>query len=76
MGIFIPASGIKTKTKMAILTQLPIGTKFRIKETGAIVTLVEIRNFPTRYKTINEEGKIEYYKTFEVEVVETSKDSE
>ena len=76
MGIFIPASGIKTKTKMAILTQLPIGTKFRIKETGAIVTLVEIRNFPTRYKTTNGEGKIEYYKTFEVEVVETSKDSE
>ena len=76
MGIFIPASGIKTKTKMAILTQLPIGTKFRIKETGAIVTLVEIRNFPTRYKTVNGEGKIEYYKTFEVEVVETSKDSE
>ena len=54
---------------MAILTQLPIGTKFRIKETGAIVTLVEIRNFPTRYKTTNGEGKIEYYKTFEVEVV-------
>ena len=76
MGIFIPASGIKTKTKMAILTQLPIGTKFRIKETGAIVTLVEIRNFPTRYKTTNGEGKIEYYKTFEVEVVETSEDSE
>ena len=76
MGIFIPASGIKTKTKMAILTQLPIGTKFRIKETGAIVTLVEIRNFPTRYKTANGEGKIEYYKTFEVEVVEISEDSE
>ena len=61
---------------MAILTQLPIGTKFRIKETRAIVTLVEIRNFPTRYKTTNGEGKIEYYKTFEVEVVETSEDSE
>ena len=61
---------------MAILTQLPIGTKIRIKETGAIVTLVEIRNFPTRYKTTNGKGKIEYYKTFEVEVVETSEDSE
>ena len=61
---------------MAILTQLPIGTKFRKKETGEIVTLVEIRNFPTRYKTTNGEGKIEYYKTFEVEVVETSEDSE
>ena len=55
---------------MAILTQLPIGTKFRIKETGAIVTLVEIRNFPTRYKTINDTGKVEYYQTFEVEIIE------
>ena len=72
MGIFIPASGIKTKTKMAILTQLPIGTKFRIKETGAIVTLVEIRNFPTRYKTINVDGKVAYYQTFEVEVIEST----
>ena len=61
---------------MAILTQIPIGTKFRVKETGEIITLDEIRNFPTRYKTTNGEGKIEYYKTFEVEVVETSKDSE
>ena len=61
---------------MAILTQLPIGTKFRIKETGEIVTLEEIRNFPTRYKTINAEGKIEYFKTFEVEVVESTKKSE
>ena len=61
---------------MAILTQLPIGTKFRKKETGEIVTLEEIRNFPTRYKTINVEGKIEYFKTFEVEVVESTEKSE
>ena len=59
---------------MNILTQVPIGTKFRVKETGEIVTLYEIRNFPTRYKTINESGEINYYKTFEVEVVETSKE--
>ena len=76
MGIFIPASGIKTKTKMAILTQLPIGTKIRIKETGVIVTLVEIRNFPTRYKTLDDNNNVEYYKTFEVEVIETTEESE
>ena len=57
---------------MNILTQMPIGTKFRVKETGELVTLEEIRNFPTRYKTINKSGVINYYKTFDVEVVDTT----
>ena len=57
---------------MNILTQIPIGTKFKVKETGEIVTLEEIRNFPTRYKTINPSGEVNYYKTFEVEVVKTT----
>ena len=61
---------------MEILTQIPIGTKFKIKETNEIVTLEEIRNYPTRYKTINETGQINYYKTFEVEVVEFKEESE
>ena len=60
---------------MDILTQIPIGTKFRVKETGKLVKLEEIRNFPTRYKTIDESGRVSYYKTFEVEVVETSEES-
>ena len=55
---------------MTILTQIPIGTKFKVKKTGEIITLEETRNFPTRYKTINEAGKVEYYQTFEVEVIE------
>ena len=54
---------------MDILTQVPIGTKFKVNLTGEIVTLQEIRNFPTRYKTINQSGEVNYYKTFEVEVV-------
>ena len=61
---------------MNILTQMPIGTKFRVKETGELVTLEEIRNFPTRYKTINESGVINYYKTFDLEVVDTTEESE
>ena len=61
---------------MTILTQMPIGTKFRVKETGELVKLEEIRNFPTRYKTINESGVINYYKTFDVEVVDTTEESE
>ena len=58
---------------MAILTQIPIGTKFKVKKTDEIIILEEIRNFPTRYKTINDDGKIEYYQTFEVEVIESTK---
>ena len=58
------------------MTQIPIGSKLRILSSGEIVTLEEIRNFPTRYITINEEGKIEYFKTFEVEVVESTEKSE
>ena len=61
---------------MDILTQIPIGTKFKVKETGELVKLEEIRNFPTRYKTINDLGEVNYYKTFEVEVVETILESE
>jgi len=61
---------------MDILTQIPLGTKFKIKETGEIVTLEEIRNFPTRYKTINESGKVSYYKTYEVERIESTDESE
>ena len=61
---------------MDILTQIPIGTKFKVKTSGEIVTLLEIRNFPTRYKTTNEKDEIEYYKTFEVEVVESTEKSE
>ena len=57
---------------MAILTQIPLGTKLKIKKTGEIITLEEIRNFPTRYKTINDEGKVEYYLTFEIEVIEST----
>ena len=61
---------------MTILTQMPIGTKLRVKETGELVILEEIRNYPTRYKTINESGVINYYKTFDVEVVDTTEESE
>ena len=61
---------------MTILTQIPIGTKFKVKKTGEIITLEEIRNFPTRYKTTSEGGKVEYYQTFEVEVIESTKEDD
>ena len=61
---------------MTILTQIPIGTKLKVKETDEIVTLELICNFPTRYKTITETGDVEYYKTFEVLVLESYNKSE
>ena len=56
------------------MTQIPIGSKLKVLNSGEIVTLEEIRNFPTRYKTIHASGEIAYYKTFEIEVVESSND--
>jgi hypothetical protein len=61
---------------MDILTQIPIGTKFRIIKTGEIVTLEEIRNYPTRFKTVNDLGRVEYYKTFEIEIIESTNQDE
>ena len=61
---------------MRIMTQLPIGSKLKIKETGKTVTLEEIRFYPTRYKTSDESGKIEYYKTFEIELIDEINQSE
>tara|TARA_B100001146_G_C16112670_1_gene404353 strand:- start:629 stop:820 length:192 start_codon:yes stop_codon:yes gene_type:complete len=51
------------------MTQIPIGSKLKVLSSGEIVTLKEIRNFPTRYKTTNESGEVAYYKTFEIEVI-------
>ena len=56
---------------MTIMTQIPLGSKLKVLKTGEIVVLEEIRYFPTRYKIKNKLGKIEYFKTFEIELVES-----
>ena len=56
---------------MDILTQIPIGTKLKVKASGEIVNLEKICFFPTRYKTTNESRKIYYYRTHEVEIIES-----
>ena len=61
---------------MDILTQIPIGTKLKVKVSDEIVTLEEICFFPTRYKTTNESGKINYYRTHEVEIVGSEEKSD
>ena len=57
---------------MDILTQIPIGTKLKVKASDEIVTLEEICFFPTRYKTTNESGKINYFRTHEVDIIEST----
>ena len=57
---------------MQILTQIQIGTKFRVKASDEIVALEEICFFPTRYKTTNESGKINYFRTHEVDIIEST----
>ncbi len=57
---------------MIIQTQIPIGTKLKVIQTGDIVTLEEIRYFATRFKVKTDSGDVKYYKTFEVEVINTN----
>ena len=57
---------------MDIKTTIPLGTKLKVLKTEDIVTLEEIRNYPTRFVTKDKFGNIEYYKTFEVEIFETT----
>ena len=59
---------------MDILTQIPIGSKLKVKVSGDVVILTAINNYPTRYETTNESGKTEYYRTHEVELLEIAKD--
>ncbi|MBC8257037.1 MAG: hypothetical protein H8E85_06985 [Candidatus Marinimicrobia bacterium] len=61
---------------MNILTQIPIGSKLKVQVNDEIVTLVEICFYPTRYKTTNESGKINYYRTHEVVIVESEEKSD
>tara|TARA_B100000959_G_C14678841_1_gene499715 strand:+ start:428 stop:616 length:189 start_codon:yes stop_codon:yes gene_type:complete len=58
------------------MTQIPIGTKFKIKKSGEIGTLDEIRNYPTRYKIVHESGNTVYYRTHEVEMIESNEQNE
>ncbi|MDP6569792.1 MAG: hypothetical protein QGF36_05485 [Candidatus Marinimicrobia bacterium] len=60
---------------MDILTQIPIGSKLKVKASGDVVTLEAINNYPTRYETMNESGKVEYYRTHEVELLEVPEEN-
>ena len=57
------------------MNSIPIGTLMRVKESGKEVTLIQIFHFPTTFKTEDENGLHEVFKTHEVEILEL-KDSE
>ena len=61
---------------MKILTQIPIGAQLIVKKNDELVTLVEICYYPTRYKTTNDSGKINYFRTHEVDLVESAENSD
>ena len=61
---------------MVNMTQVPIGAKLKVLNSDKIVTLEEICFFPTRYQTTNESGKINFYRTHEVEIVKSEEKSD
>ena len=60
---------------MIIQTQIPIGSKLKVIESGDIVTLEEIKNYPTRFKVSTDSGDIKYYRTHEVEQLKEEENS-
>ena len=52
------------------MNSIPIGTLMRVKENGKEVRLMQIFHFPTTFKTEDENGLHEVFKTHEVEILE------
>tara|TARA_Y100001936_G_C15809752_1_gene525958 strand:+ start:525 stop:722 length:198 start_codon:yes stop_codon:yes gene_type:complete len=52
------------------MNSVPVGTEMIIKETGERVTLIEIINFPTTFKTKNKDGEEKNYYTYEVDIID------
>jgi len=52
------------------MNEVPIGTKMLVKKTNKQVELIEVLNFPTTFKTKNEEGCEKNYYTYEVDIID------
>ena len=50
------------------MNEVPLGTKMTVKESGKAVTLIEIQHFPTSFKTEDEDGNINSYLTYQVDI--------
>jgi len=57
-------------TKYFNMNSVPIGTLLRVKKNDKKVTLIQIFHFPTTFKTQDENGINEVFKTHEVEILE------
>mgnify|MGYP001280128781 FL=1 len=51
------------------MNEVPLGTDMIIKKNAKKVTLIEIHNFPTTFKTKDEEGIEKNYYTYEVDII-------
>ena len=58
------------KKKYFSKNQVPAGTRMIIKETGIEVTLLEVINFPTTFKTKHDNGEVKNYYTYEVDIID------
>ena len=52
------------------MNEVPLGTKMIIKSSGLKGELLEIQNFPTTFKVKTENGDIDHYYTYEVEIID------
>ena len=57
---------------MEILTQVPVGSKLKVIETQEVVSLVKIYNYPTKFEVINDSGETNYYRTHQVELIDSN----
>ena len=58
------------KKKYFSLNHVPQGTGMIVKESGEEVTLIEVINFPTTFKTKNKNGEEKNYYTYEVDIID------
>ena len=52
------------------MNEVPLGTKMKIKSSGLKGELVEIQNFPTTFKVKDENGIINNFYTYEVDIID------
>ena len=52
------------------MNEVPLGTKMNIKSSGLKGELVEIQNFPTTFKVKVENGEVDNFYTYEVDIID------
>ena len=52
------------------MNEVPLGSKITIKSSGLKGELIEIQNFPTTFKVKDENGDIDNFYTYEVDIID------